>query len=62
MIKVKARTEESIKRASELLTDARRYFVNKGINRLKNDFILIEGSALILTNNEIKDIIKVIKF
>ena len=35
---IKAGTQELIKKAPELIGDATRYFVNKGINRLKKDF------------------------
>ena len=56
-----AETQELIKRAPELTKDATRYFVNKGINKLKKDFTLSECSVITLRNNEIKDIMKVIK-
>ena len=36
-----------IKRAPKLTKDARSYFVNKGLNRLKKDFALSEGSGMI---------------
>ena len=58
---LKAGTQELIKRAPELTKGATRYFVNKGINRLKKDFALGEGSGITLTNNEIKEM-KVLKF
>ena len=58
---IKSGTQELITRAPELTRNATRYFVNEGINRLKKDFILSEGSGITLTNNEIKDTIKGIK-
>ena len=58
---IKAGTQELITREPELTRDATRHFVNEGINRLKKDFILSEGSGITLTNNEIKDTIKGIK-
>ena len=53
--------QELIKAALELTKDPTRYSFNKGIKHLKNDFTLSEGSGITLTNNKIKDIIKVIK-
>ena len=53
--------QELIKTALELTKDPTRYSFNKGIKHLKNDFTLSEGSGITLTNNKIKDIIKVIK-
>ena len=38
--------------------DATRYFVNNGINRLKNIFILKEVSRISLTNDEIKGVMR----
>ena len=58
---LKVETQELIKRAPELTKDATRYFVNKEINRLKKDFTSSEGSRITLTNNKVKNIIKVIK-
>ena len=58
---IKSGTQELITRAPELTRNATRYFVNEGINRLRKDFILSEGSGITLTNNEIKDTIKGIK-
>ena len=58
---IKAGTQELIKRAPELTRNATRYFVNKGINRLKKDFKWIKGSGIALKNNETKDIMNVIK-
>ena len=57
---LEAGRQELIKRAPELTKDATRCFVNKRINRLKIFFTLIEGSGVTLTNNEIKDNMKVI--
>ena len=40
---------------------ATEYYVNKGINKLKNIFASSKGSGIVLTNNETKDIKKVIR-
>ena len=58
---LKAGTKELVKRASELTKDETRYFVNKRTDRLQKDFKLSEGPGIALTNNEIKDPLKVIK-
>ena len=57
----KAETQQLIKRAPELTKYATKYIVNKELDRLKKDFLTSEGSGITLTNNEIKDIMKVIK-
>ena len=48
-----------VKRAAELNKDATSYFFKKGIDLKK--ILLSEGSGITLTNNEIKDNLKVIK-
>ena len=58
----KSRTKKLIKEVPELTTDAKRYCVNKEINKFKNDFTVNEGSGITPTKNETKDIIQVIKF
>ena len=45
----------------ELIKDPTRYFVNKGINRLKKDFMSCKSLGKTLKIMEIKDIIKLIK-
>ena len=45
----------------ELAEKATEYYVIKGINKLNKKFTSIKGSSITLTNNEIKDIMKVIK-
>ena len=47
--------------APELVEKATEYYVNKGINELNKKFTSSKGSGITLINNEIKDIIKVIK-
>ena len=49
------------KAAPKLGKIATEYFVNKGINKLKNIFASSKGSGIVLTNNETKDIKKVIR-
>ena len=44
-----------------LVKNATKCFVNKGINELNKSFTTKEGSGLRLTNNEIKDIMKIIQ-
>ena len=61
VVSYEAETQELIKTAPELTKDATRYFVNKRISKLKKDFTLSECSVITLKNNEIKDIMKVIK-
>ena len=46
--------------APELAKMVAKYYVNKGIN-LKKTFTSSEGSGITLTNNEIKDFMKIIK-
>ena len=58
---LEAVTQELKKRAPVVTRGATRYFVHKGINRLKKDFIVKEGWWITLTNNEIKDFTKVFK-
>ena len=50
------------KRIRELTKDATRYFVNKGINRLKKCFQFNESSGITLANIKIKYNIKLIQF
>ena len=45
----------------ELIKDPTRYFVSKGINRLKKDFMSCKSLGKTLKSMEIKDIIKLIK-
>ena len=45
----------------ELAKKATEYYVNKGINKLNEKFSLSKSSGITLTNNEIKDNMKVIK-
>ena len=40
---------------------AAEYYANKGINKLNKKFTSGKGLGIILTNNKIKDIIKIIK-
>ena len=47
--------------APELAKKATGYYVNKGINELSKKFTSSKGSRITLTDNEIKDIMKVIK-
>ena len=46
----------------ELANGATRYYVNKGINQLNKKFASTEGLGITLTNNEIKDTTKVIRY
>ena len=53
---------EVVKRGAPILAKtATKYFVNKGINMINKRFTQIEGSGIRLRNNEIKDIVNVIK-
>ena len=53
---------EVVKRDAPILAKtATKYFVNKGINMINKRFTQIEGSGIRLRNNEIKDIVNVIK-
>ena len=54
-------TKQLIKRAPEITRYLTNYFVNKKINELNKKFTSSKGSGITLANNEIKDIIKVIK-
>ena len=49
------------KLASKLAEKATEYYINKGINKLTENFTSSKGSWTNLINNEIKDIMKVIK-
>ena len=40
---------------------ATKYYINKGINKINKRFTSSKGPGVTLTNNEIKDIMKVIK-
>ena len=52
---------EVVKRGEPILAkNTTKCFVNKGINELNKSFTTKEGSGLRLTNNEIKDIMKII--
>ena len=48
------------KKRIDLARDLRKFFLDKQIGRLNKEYIT--GSGISLTNNEIKDILKVIKF
>ena len=50
------------KLAPGLAGKATKYCINKGINELNKTFTSNKVSGITLTNNEIKDIMKVIKF
>ena len=53
---------EVVKRGAPILAKtSTKYFVNKGINMINKRFTQIEGSGKRLRNNEIKDIVNVIK-
>ena len=45
--------------APELAEMAKKYYINKGINKLKKNFKSSEDSGIIITSNSIKDIMKV---
>ena len=47
--------------APELTRKATEYYINKGINELNKTFTSSKDSWITLTNNKIKDILKVIK-
>ena len=47
--------------APELARKATEYYINKGINELNKTFASSKDSRITLTNNKIKDILKVIK-
>ena len=47
--------------APELARKATKYYINKGINELNKTFTSSKDSWITLTNNKIKDILKVIK-
>ena len=47
--------------APELARKATEYYINKGINELNKTFTSRKDSWITLTNNKIKDILKVIK-
>ena len=47
--------------ASELAEKAAEYYVNKAINELNKKFTSSKGVGITLTNNKIKDIMKVVK-
>ena len=47
--------------APELARKATEYYINKGINELSKTFTSSKDSWITLTNNKIKDILKVIK-
>ena len=47
--------------APELAGNATEYYINKGINEHNKKFASSKGSGITLTNNGIKDIMKVIK-
>ena len=47
--------------APALAGKATEYYFNTGVNELNKKFSSTKGSVITLTNNEIKDIMKVIK-
>ena len=51
----------SPKLTTKLAVKATEYDINKGINELDKQFTSSKGSGITLTNNKIKDIMKVIK-
>ena len=53
----KAGMQQIIKTVPELTKYATKYIVHKGLDRLKKDFSISEGSEKTLKNNEIKDIL-----
>ena len=53
--------KKDISLAPKLAGKATEYHINKGINELSKKFTSRKGSGIPLTNDEIKDIIKVIK-
>ena len=56
------RQKEVLKRGTPILTkNARKYFVNKGINELDKKFTTNESLGITLIDNDIKDFMKVIK-
>ena len=54
-------TKQLMKRAPEITIGLTRYFVNKKISELDKKFTSSKGSEITLANDEIKDIMKVIK-
>ena len=48
------------KYAPKLAKNVAKYYVNRGINKVNKEFTASESSGITLTNNLIKDIIKVI--
>ena len=53
--------KKSISLAPALAGRAAEYYINKGVNKLNKKFTSSKFSGITLTNNEIKDIAKVIK-
>ena len=51
----------STKLAPKLAEKATEYYINKGIKELNQKFASSKSSGITLTNNEIKDIMRVIK-
>ena len=51
----------STKLAPKLAEKATEYYINKGIKELNQKFASSKSSEITLTNNEIKDIMRVIK-
>ena len=49
------------KLALKLAEKETKYYINKGVNELNKKFTSSKDSKITLTNNEIKDIMKVIK-
>ena len=52
--------KNGISLAPKLAEKATEYYTKKGINELNKEFTSSKGSGITLTNNEIKDIMKVI--
>ena len=50
------------KYAPKLAKNIAKYYVNRGINKVNKEFTTSESSGITLTNNLIKDVIKVINY
>ena len=53
--------KKDVSLALKLARKATEYYINKGINELNKKFTISKCLEITLTNNEIKDIMKVIK-
>ena len=54
-------SKQLIKRPPEITRGLTRYFVNKKLNKISKKFASSKSSGITLTNNEVKDIKRVIK-